>query len=261
MLPQTVIVPLDGSQFAERAIPVARAIATQTDGHVAFLTARWDDKPGVASSYLQRTAEEQGPAETMFVQDRRASEAITLAAQATGDRIVCMTSHGRGALRWSVLGSVAEDVIRETHHPVLLVGRHCRLDWPRGFSTAVVCVDGFSVADPIVPVAAEWAKAIGLDVHVVLVIHPLDVEGATHLDKTVEAIVAQFQAQGLAARSVVLRSRLIAGEIADFATTAPDALVMMSSHSRTGFERLALGSVAMGTVAMSPSPVLVVTNP
>ena len=36
---------------------------------------------------------------------------------------------------------------------------------------------------------------------------------------------------------------------------------MMSSHSRTGFERLALGSVAMGTVAMSPSPVLVVTNP
>ena len=83
MLPQTVIVPLDGSQFAERAIPVARAIATQTDGHVAFLTARWDDKPGVALSYLQRTAEEQGPAETMFVQDRRASEAITLAAQAT----------------------------------------------------------------------------------------------------------------------------------------------------------------------------------
>ena len=260
MMPKTVIVPLDGSQFAERAIPVARAFATQTEGHIALLSARWDDKPSETLSYLQRTGEAEGPAEIMFVRDRHAPEAITL-AQENHDRIVCMTSHGRGALRWSVLGSVAEDVIREARHPVLLVGRHCKTDWPHGFRTAVVCVDGFSAADPIVPIATEWAKALQLDVHVVLVIHPLDVEGATVPDKTVETIVAHFREQDVTARGVVLRSRLIAGEIADYAATVPDALVMMSSHSRTGFERLALGSVAMGTVAMSPSPVLVVSNP
>ena len=219
MMPHTVIVPLDGSQFAERAIPVARALATQTDGDVALLTARWDDKPGVALSYLQRTAEAQGPAELDVRPGPacggshhargaggRRSHRVHDESRSRGLALVCPRQRGRRCHP-------------KAHHPVLLVGRHCKSDWPRGFATAVVCVDGFNVADPIVPVAAEWSKALGLDVHVVLIIHPLDVEGATHPDKTVEAIVAEFQAQGVAARSVVLRSRLIAGEIADYAAT------------------------------------------
>ena len=97
-MPKTVIVPLDGSQFAERAIPVARTFATQTEGHVELLSVRWDDKRSEALLYLQRTAEAEGPAEIMLIRDRHAAEAITLAAQENDDCIVCMTSHGQRRL-------------------------------------------------------------------------------------------------------------------------------------------------------------------
>jgi nucleotide-binding universal stress UspA family protein len=169
-----------------------------------------------------------------------------------------MTSHGRGAFRWAVLGSVAERVLHETRGPIMLVGRHCATTFPEGFRTAIVCVDGFNAAEPIVPVATEWAKALGLDVHVVMVIHPLDVEGATVPDKNVEAIVEHFQAAGIRARSVILRSRIVPHAIADYAAVVSGSLIMMSSHSRTGVARVAMGSVAMTVVGLSPSPVLVV---
>ncbi len=260
MMPKAFIVPLDGSPFAERAIPVAQALAEQTGGEVDVLTAKWDDEPKAAQKYLESVAAAHAPMSSMFVQDRRAAEAIVLAAQARDDRIVCMTSHGRGPLRWSFLGSVAEEVIRESRRPTLVVGRHCALDWPGGFRTAVLPLDGSNAADPVVPVAIDWAQQLGLRVRVVQVIHPLDVEDAMTPNKAIAATIDELRAHDLDVSSVLLRSRLAAHAISDEAATVPGPLVMMSSHSRTGAARAGLGSVAMGVVATSPAPVLV-THP
>jgi nucleotide-binding universal stress UspA family protein len=255
--PRTVVVPLDGSSFAERAIPVGRKLAWQLGGDLGLLSARWDDVPQQAEEYLARVAEENGHAETMFVQDRGAAEAIVLEAQGDRDPVICMTTHGRGAFRWSVLGSVAEEVVRNARRPVLLVGRHCPAD-AAPFRTAVLTVDGSDADDPAVPVAIEWAQALGLGVEVVQVIHPLDVEDAVEPNKVTQSIVARLRDAGLSVRFVSLRSRLVAHAIADHAATVDHPIVVMSSHARTGVGRVALGSVAMGTVAMAAAPVLVV---
>ena len=144
---------------------------------------------------------------------------------------------------------------------MLLVGRHCGTDWPDGFRTAVVCVDGSQAADAIVPIASEWAQALDLRVHVVHVIHPLDVEGAEHPEKTVAADIAQLREAGLDVRPVLLRSRLTGAAVADYASTVPGAIVMMSTQSHTGISRVALGSVTMQAVGMSSCPVLVAVSP
>ncbi len=256
MMPKSILVPLDESPFAERAILVARALATQMDADVAYFAARGEGTAGQVQRYLEFAVAEHGPAEVLFSDEERAGPAIAAAAEA-GDRLVCMTSHGRGSLRWSVLGSIAEEVIRESRRPVVLVGRHCETEWPDGFQAAVVCLDGSDPSDPIVPIAAEWAQALDLGVHVVHVIHPLDVEGAEHPDKAVAANVAQLRDEGLDVRSVLLRSRLTGAAVADYASTLRGALVMMSSQSHTGISRVALGSVTMQAVSMSSSPVLV----
>jgi nucleotide-binding universal stress UspA family protein len=258
MMTETLVVPVDGSEFAERAFPVARALASQLDADIEAVTGRWVDRNPEAQRYLHDVAQRFAPIEIEFLPEREPAEAIEEVVNKPGEHLVCMTSHGRGAFRWAVLGSVAERVVHATRGPVVLVGRHCATKLPAGFLTAIVCVDGFDVAEPVVTVATEWAKELELDVHVVMVIHPLDVEGATVPDKNVEAIVEHFEAAGVRARSVVLRSRLVANAIADFAGTIDGSLVMMSSHSRTGVARVALGSVAMNTVGLSPSPVLVV---
>jgi nucleotide-binding universal stress UspA family protein len=257
MIPQNIVVPLDGSALAERAIPVARKLAVQTGSGIMLMTARWDDDPERAHAYLNKAARDHAPVGVLFVQDRDAARAISLVAQEDGTRLVCMTSHGRGSLRWAALGSVAEEVIRDAGQPVLVVGRHCSLD-VTPFQTAIVAVDGSDAEDPVVPLAIDWARELDLSVRLVQVIHPLDVEDAEEPNKAVLAISDRMQDAGLPVDVIVLRSRLIGATVADYAATVTGGLVMMSSHSRTGIGRLALGSVPMSTVAMSPAPVLVV---
>lgn len=260
-MPRAFVVPLDGSRFAERAIPVATALARRVDGRVVLLTTRWDSELGPAAGYLERTAAEigDGRAEVMLVQDRPGPEAIEMVAAAGGDLLVCMTTHGRGGLRWAVLGSVAEEVVRESRRPVLLVGTHCGAGWPARFEHVVACVGGSDVDDPIVPVVSEWARALDLSVHVAHVIHPLDTEQPPHADKVLAEIVAHLESDGVRAVPVVLRRSFVPGALADYAATSSAALLMMTSHTRTGITRVALGSVAMGTVALAPVPVLVAT--
>ncbi len=213
MTPRTMIVPLDGSEFAERAVPVARSVAARLRARVIVMSTRWEGHTDGVESYLDRfTGEELGvPVERVLVDEHPASHAIASVVGAHPDSVVCMTSHGRSGARWAILGSVTEDVVRETHTAVLLVGRHCALDWPARLEHLVVCVDGSDAAEPDVPALTDWARALGLDVRVVLVTHPLDVEGATHPNSVLDAVTARFTALGVAAQAVRLRKRVRRG--------------------------------------------------
>jgi nucleotide-binding universal stress UspA family protein len=222
------------------------------------MTSKWDDEPGHARSYLERLGGVHEPADLTFIEDRAGAEAIELSAEEPG-RIVCMSTHGRGALRWAMLGSVAEQVVRAAREPVVLVGRHCPLEWPNGFRTAIVCVDGSRADVPVISIAAEWSRALGIEeVHVATVQHPLDVESAVHSNAVVDEIVSSLNAEGIEARAVVMRAHAVSGALADHAASVPAPLLMTGSHDREGVARLALGSVSMGAVSSAPAPVVVV---
>jgi nucleotide-binding universal stress UspA family protein len=259
MTAQMIVVPLDGSRFAERAIPVARTIAHRVGAGLALVTTDWDGRSEASIAYLEGVAAgiDDVPTEATVV-DAPPTIAIERVVDAGPDRIVCMTSHGRGKIRWAVMGSVAEDVLRNSVEPVVVVGRHCEPGWPPGISYVLVCVDGSTPDDPVVPVATRWAKALGLGVRVASVIHPLDIEGATTPNPVVEAITEQFASAGVDAATVNPRGWYVTGTIADLAHSLPAALIVMNTHGRTGRARMTLGSVAMGTVGLAPCPVLVV---
>jgi nucleotide-binding universal stress UspA family protein len=95
---------------------------------------------------------------------------------------------------------------------------------------------------------------LGLEVHVVTVIHPVDAVGP---DAVLDAIVGRLESQGLRAHRSVLRSTYVAGAIADFSESIDADIVAMCSHTRVGTARVALGSVTMGVVGMAHCPVLV----
>jgi nucleotide-binding universal stress UspA family protein len=259
MTARTIIVPLDGSGFAERAVPVARSIASRIHAGLIVMSTRWADAGTGLGPYLDRVGGESGvvPVESVLVDEHPAASAITSVSRAHPDSIVCMTSHGRSGARWALLGSVTEEVVREAHVPMLLVGRHCAIDWPTHIEHLVLCVDGSDVAEPDIPALSEWAKALGLDVRVVLVTHPFDVETATHPNQVIAAIAAGFATYGVSADAVTLRSSYAAGAIADYARTLPATLVATGTSSRRGLARVALGSVAMGVVSLAPCPVMV----
>ena len=147
---ETVIVPLDGSQLAETALPLAREIQDKFAAKLVLLrvieplqgvpTAGLLDPPaGVASefeltqkvqdaasqdatAYLEAIVRQLSPAtvETLVMSDQPPDAIVQTAAERPGALIV-MSSRGRSGLSRLVFGSVAEGVLRNSTAPVLVV--------------------------------------------------------------------------------------------------------------------------------------------
>ena len=138
------VVPLDGSELAEAALPIAReladslggrlvlvgvipapgqfvagqggAISTYTDPDLAELQAE-------VHTYLEGIARRVGAGTQMEMAIREGDAATQVAqvAQEYAAAMVVMATHGRtGAIR-SILGSVAGSVVHHSSGPVLLV--------------------------------------------------------------------------------------------------------------------------------------------
>lgn len=139
-----IVVPLDGSAFAEAAIEPARRIAEQHEASIEFVTVHRPEVPlsqlsGAPSSdprfdsdmlrgqrqYLERivaAARQRGPAPAtgVFLEGDVARELVRQIERG-GAGLVVMTTHGQGGLERLWLGSIADRVVREAHVPVLLV--------------------------------------------------------------------------------------------------------------------------------------------
>jgi nucleotide-binding universal stress UspA family protein len=143
---KSVIVPLDGSELAERVIPSVVALAkamnievvlfraysipysvySGTEGYSAInfeeLIAAVKDE---AVGYLEKKTAElktDGLAKVSYVakEGLSADEVIAL-GRATPDNLIAMCSHGRSGVKRWVLGSVTETVVRHSGDPVLVV--------------------------------------------------------------------------------------------------------------------------------------------
>jgi nucleotide-binding universal stress UspA family protein len=260
MIPNTYVVPLDGSAFAERAIPVAAAIAEQVRGRLLLLSARHHGPLG-PDEYLGEVAARctAVPVDTISNPAHLPADAIATVVGESEDRIVCMTSHGRGGLRWSMLGSTAEEVVRRSDRPVLLVGRHCRDDFLGRGTHMLAAIDTAEHATRLAPLAREWATHLGLQMDAAVVVHPLDVESHQRPAPLLDPIVDEFGGAGNV-RATLLSSTYVAGALADHAEELPAAIVAMNTEGRTGLARVALGSVTMGVLHLAACPLLVTHN-
>lgn len=139
-----ILVPLDGSDYAEAALSLALSVASRTDGELHLVTVV-PTLPAVTPA-----AEDTGPVKGWFEEERvRATRYLEgmkeriaeldsgrtvhtrvvsgQAVSALEDRIrktdidlVVMTTHGKGPLERMWIGSVADGLIRSAPCPVLL---------------------------------------------------------------------------------------------------------------------------------------------
>jgi nucleotide-binding universal stress UspA family protein len=261
MIPKTLVVPLDGSAFAQRALPVAVPLAGRLGAGLLLMSTPVDEDPEAARRYLDAVAAFAAdvPVDVCVVADVAPADAISQVANDGPDRMVCMTTHGRGRFRWAALGSVAEAVVRDATRPVLLVGPHGQLPSPDGFTDHVVlCVDGSPSATNALGPACEWAHALRGDLTLTYVAHPLDVQDAVHPEELIGPLEERVRAESIPLHTRIARGSYVVGALLDVAAEPPATLVVMAAHARTGLARVALGSVTMGVVNSAPCPVLVV---
>jgi len=141
-----LLVPLDGSSDAERALAYVDLLATN-EADVALvraiptpaalnrmagvpapgvidIAATGDEMCREAVSYLdavKRRLSERGLKATSTIVYGSAEEVITHYAREIGADLIVMTTHARGGLERVVYGSVADTVVRQANCAVLLV--------------------------------------------------------------------------------------------------------------------------------------------
>ncbi|MFQ6026252.1 MAG: universal stress protein [Dehalococcoidia bacterium] len=141
----TVTVPLDGSELAERVLPIAEELAQQlslqvqllrviTLGSMAYYAAEgvtMDTAPieeeleEEANEYLNGIAHEvaQRGVSSVWFNVMRGSPALSIIdhLRNTSNNLVTVSTHGRSGLGRLLIGSVADSIIRSAGVPVLVI--------------------------------------------------------------------------------------------------------------------------------------------
>jgi nucleotide-binding universal stress UspA family protein len=289
----TILVPLDGSPFAEQAIPMAISVARANEARVVLLSSRRAppvdlsdgeqlDEMGAtfdledARQYLGEVAARFAlpPERIETIVESRASavEAIRHRIALAGVDLVIMSTHGRTGLRRTLVGSVADGVVRHCHVPMLLWRPDD--DWqeaPDHPSAVLVPLDGSPYAETVLKHAATLAGTFGVPLTLLRVVAPVPIAsemlpapavggapfggGVAVLDATATKLAVEHAEEYLVTTARRLRRTQPGLTIANRVTVAEHAgrtiletafevgadVVAMTTHGR-GVSRLLTGS-------------------
>ena len=188
-----ILVPLDGSPRAERAIPVAARLARVSGGSITFLRVVTTAIDGAwlamksphlmqeafevdrakANDYLTAIAQSQDLIRVdlnLEVLSGIPAQAILSLAEANEVDLIVMCSHGDTGLKRWVLGSVAQKVARCSPVPVLVLRDGERLTTASSQREArsvqvLVPLDGSSLAEAALTPAAQLSAALSAPAH------------------------------------------------------------------------------------------------
>jgi nucleotide-binding universal stress UspA family protein len=169
---QRIVVPVDGSPFAERALPIAAWIARSVVAPMHLVQIVDVDAPAEAAMHhLDELAHRHGAEGWNVARAVDTGDAIVAAGALGPPGLVCMATHGRDRSAVA-LGSVAMRVLDGSPRPVMLVGPAarppCADDAP-----VVVAADGGPGDETVVRVAAAWAAGLGRSLVVATVAEPV----------------------------------------------------------------------------------------
>jgi len=253
-----IVVPLDGSPAAERALGPALDLVRRTAVPLRLLSRCFPDERHAVSMYLTKVAARCGDvavATTVVVRDSIPDAILDGLGPAS---LVCMTSHGRSGLARAVMGSIAEALLRALDRPALVVGPH--VTTPAFAGRVVACVDGTHESELTLAPARAWADLTGEPLWLLEV----DPPRAPFDDLPRDAIegghlVALGHKVGADGWDV-LHGKHPSAALAEAAAepVSLTGLLVLANHGRIGWDRIYHGSVTAAVVHHAPVPVLVV---
>jgi nucleotide-binding universal stress UspA family protein len=196
---RSVLVPLDGSPFAEQALPWAGSIARAARARLRLALVEQLPSPPpldrVSSGlygkielalrksqgeYLQRIAERMRGEHRLQVAKAilqgAPARALGEHVQDAGVDLMVMTTHGVGGIRRAWLGSVADQLVRSLDIPILVIRPQedaVVSGEPPGLGEILVALDGSRRAEAILPAAAALATLLGARLVLVQVVLPV----------------------------------------------------------------------------------------
>jgi nucleotide-binding universal stress UspA family protein len=294
---RTILVPLDGSQFAEHALPTAIHLAAGARAPLLLvrvhqvpprhLESTWDDFfRNEETAYLERIAARVTQAQSIEVETALLAgdvvEALRECADRRAESLIVMSTNGRTGLSRAWLGSVADGVLRQSTRPVLALRprgpEHVPLASPVG--NVLVALDGSAFAEQVVPHAVQLALLLPAPMTLFRVIEPVmplmpEMGGAfdavtiervleaaeqsarADLEATAEGIRREHPA--LEVRTAFRIAPAAAPAIIEQSCAGEGALVALATRGR-GASRLVIGSVADKVIRAAGEGVLVIRS-
>lgn len=281
---RSIMVPLDGSRFAETALPAARALARSAHADLRLVLVRGSDDetmiaPGSEERYLEDTRNRvtgasgiradyhirQGPVAECLRRDLREMDAD----------LVVMATRARGTLPPPDPGSVAEALAQTTPTPMLLVTQQTaqgmddltgRVTHPRSLLTPV---DVERAPGPLPAALIDFACLTQSHVTLLNVVEPDETPATAasprpgrkpedrrwRAQKRLDRLADQLRARGVRTAARVVIGRDVAEAILDELARGPADLVAMSPRPRT--ESGPAEGVTQAVVRGATKPVLV----
>jgi len=270
----TVILPLDGSTLARRAIPYAVKIARAARGRLILFQAlsageSYDHAMAVLDAVADQLSKD-GVATVARVRFGDAAKLILDTALSEQDCLIVMSTRGRaGVERW-LYGSVADEVLRKADVPVMLIPMTCERSWSADRSFLILIpLDGSDLAEEALGPIRAFADVFGADMLLLRAVPPrtfsstnADVDPPndpeTELDEArryLESLAITLRAEGRVVRTLAVIDFPVPA-IARAAREQNVDLIAMATHGSGGLTRLVLGSVATGTVHQATVPLL-----
>jgi nucleotide-binding universal stress UspA family protein len=279
-----VLVPLDGSSLAERALPYAKTIALNTGSELILLTAiptssEKLDRPMKAYMDINAKAlESQRVKVTTAIAYGSAADKIIKFADKSKVDLIIISTHGHSGIKRWALGSVALKVLHGTCTPVLLIKSRAHKTAKVEFKKILVPLDGSPFSEASIPYVKELAKGTGGEIILLRVSEPpvlpadrspaikpsweeyrdiLLAEIQRQAEEYLQGIKANLGKSGIKARSQATLGKA-AESILQVAQKEDINLIAMTTHGRTGVSRWVYGSVASRIVEESLQPVMLI---
>lgn len=292
-----ILVPLDGSHFAEWALPAAVSLANRLPADLELVIV-YDEEPTVGGwpldaegveewsvAYIRGLADElrkrtDRTIETTVLGGRHVAKTLERHLSTVADDLVVMTTHGRGAFGRAWLGSTADHIVRHGSTAVLLIRpdieNPASLDQAVTFSSILLPVDGSELAEKAVP----WARRLGhaydasytllravppvMDLQSPYLPHTIEEtrevleEGRKAAEKYLDELAGRLEKQKMTVTTELEVPVRPATAILHYADRNPIDLIALATHGRGGLKRALLGSVADKVVRGAHVPVLLV---
>lgn len=281
-----ILVPLDGSDLAELALPYAEELANAFKSEVILLHVSEPSESRyrhMHELYVQEVAnrmkERIKKVKPVVVSGKPADEIISY-AEKNDVGLIIITSHGRsGIMSWAT-GSIASKLLQGAAVPLLLVragktGRKAQR--PVLLNRILLPLDGSEAGEAAVGYVGELMSRLETEVILFGVVssgqHIRSVGGLDYIHYPQEQL-EMFKKQAeeyldgvyrkLKRRKGTVKVTINVGagdvgqEIIKFAEEKGVDLIAISSHGHSGIEKWVFGSIANKVVLNSQSPVLLV---
>lgn len=292
----TILIPTDGSEPAERAARRGFEYAAQLDATVHVLSVadstvatgtgysgdsprvrdRLREKASARASALHELAAERGLDSTAVVREGiPAKELIDYADESEVD-LIAMGTTGRGGVSRMVVGSVTDKVVRTAPVPVMTFSPESLEAATDGrIESLLLPTDGSDPADAAADWGIDLAAAVDATVHILCVAEPNaggrvsslfddDDDSAVDRDQLLEQSGDHSGSIATTASEADLdfltptRTGNPAEEIGSYAAENDIDVIVMGTHGRGGFERFVLGSVTDEVLRSAPIPVVTI---